>query len=174
MWTGAPEAKNFALIVEDPDAPLGKPVVHWAAWNIPGSLGGLPAAIKPGPHVAEVEGMVQGLNARGEHGYRGPKPPPGDEPHHYHFQLFALDAEFDLPATASLEALVEALNQHTIASCDLVGLYEEDADPVAPAEVRQEPRAFAGDEGARLDQDDEDGRARPATQSAVSSGSAGT
>src|SRR5258706_15690445 len=91
MWTRMPEAETYALILEDPDAPGERPFLHWARWNIPGNLEGLPGAI---PRTAEpagvrgLEGAVQGLNGRGQPGYLGPRPPADDGQHRYHFQLF--------------------------------------------------------------------------------------
>jgi len=171
MWTAMPEAESFALIVEDPDAPMDRPVVHWMAWNIPGDLKGLPGGIKAGRRSDDIDGMVQGLNTRGQPGYMGPMPPRDDGPHHYHFQLFALDMRLDLKPSTPLDQLVQVLKAHTIAACDLVGLYEADADPVAPAEPLEEPRSFAGGLQGRggLDEDDvdrhaphdEDGVVRP-------------
>jgi Raf kinase inhibitor-like YbhB/YbcL family protein len=176
VWTGMPDAESFALVVEDPDAPMDKPVRHWVVWNIPGSLEGLPSAIRAGASVDEYGGMVQGLNTRGQPGYMGPKPPPDDGPHHYHFQLFALDTRLTLGPDAPFEHLVEELKAHTIASCDLVGLYEENADPVAPAEAKQEPRSFADHKEGRsgFNKDDADEHAPHESQGAVSTGSAGT
>lgn len=176
VWTGMPDAESFALIVEDPDAATQEPVRHWVLWNIPGALEGLPSAIKPGAAVEAYGGMVQGLNTRGKPGYMGPRPPEGDGPHHYHFQLFALDARLSLQPDAPFEDLVQVLKAHTIASCDLVGLYEADADPLTPAQTTQEPRAFGGEDGGRggLDADDVDSHAPHDSQGAVTSGSAGT
>ena len=175
MWTAMPEAQGFALIVEDPDAPTDKPVVHWAVWNIPGAVNGLPLGIKPGPRIEDHGGMVQGLNTHGQHGYMGPKPPPQDGPHRYHFQLFALDRQLDLKPSAPFEDLVQMLKGHTIASCDLVGLYEENADPLAPPEIHAEPRTFAGAEDrGGLDTDDKDRHAPHNAAGVVNSGSAGT
>lgn len=176
VWTGMPDAESFVLIIEDPDAPTEKPVVHWAVWNIPGKLEGLPSAIKPQPRVEAYGGMVQGLNTRGQPGYMGPKPPPGDGPHHYHFQLFALDTQLDLAPHAPFEELVNILKAHTIASCDLVGLYEENADPLTPAEAKQEPRSFEDGENSRggLDEDDVDHHAPHDSEGVVTSGPAGT
>jgi Raf kinase inhibitor-like YbhB/YbcL family protein len=176
VWTGMPDAESFALIVEDPDAATDKPVRHWVVWNIPGALQGLPGSIRPEAVSPSHGGMVQGLNTHGQPGYMGPKPPPDDGPHRYHFQLFALDMRLTLKPDAPFEHLVEELKGHTIASCDLVGLYEEDADPVAPVQVKHEPRAFRGGDEARggLDEDDADKHARHDSQGVVSSGSAGT
>lgn len=176
VWTGMPDAESFALIVEDPDAPMDKPVVHWVMWNIPGALEGLPSSIRPETRVEAYGGMIQGLNTRGKPGYMGPRPPPGDGPHHYHFQLFALDTRLDLPPNAPFEELVQVLKAHTIAACDMVGLYEENPDPLTPAQSQQEPRSFLGEAGDRggLDADDVDQHAPHDSQGVVSSGSAGT
>jgi Raf kinase inhibitor-like YbhB/YbcL family protein len=119
-WTMLPEAEAFALIVEDPDAPTDKPVVHWMVWNIPGTADGLPQdAGRDG-----VAGAVQGMNAHGEHGYLGPKPPAGHGPHRYHFQLFALDKRLDMPPSTPLAELLNALKGNTIAQAELIGIYE--------------------------------------------------
>ena len=116
--------------------------------------------------------MTQGLNTRGEFGYMGPKPPPGDGPHRYHFQLFALDRRLDLPPATPFEALVQVLKAHTIAACELIGLYEHDA-----VEGR-EPRSFSGgphDAGrGGLDRDDVDQHAPHDGLGVVNSGCAGT
>jgi Raf kinase inhibitor-like YbhB/YbcL family protein len=158
MWTGMPEAETYALILEDPDAPSERPFLHWVMWNIPGKLKGLPVNV---PRDAELEGpcldrAVQGLNGRGRTGYMGPRPPAGDGPHRYHFQLFALGKRLDLPPTAPLEELVQVLKANTIAACELVGTYERDTLGEQPGEARSfsDAELHAGRGG--LDEDDID------------------
>ncbi len=154
-WTGMPDAQSFVLVVEDPDAPTERPFLHWALWNIPGLLESLPAGIRNAPTLDELDGMVQGRNSANRFGYMGPKPPPGDGPHRYHFQLFALDLSLDLPPSAPLEALVERLKAHTIASAELVGTYEQ--GDRQPAASRPSERSFAsGEDRGGLDTDDPD------------------
>ena len=51
-------------------------------------------------------------------------PPEGDSPHHYYFQLFAVNRTLGLRPDTSLEHLIEALKGSTIAKGQLVGLYE--------------------------------------------------
>ncbi len=99
---------------------------------------------------------MQGLNSSGQPGYMGPRPPAGDGPHRYHFQLFALDMRLDLPPTAPLDKLVEVLQANTIASCELVGTYEQDTLSDRPIETRSfsEAELHAGRGG--LDEDDLD------------------
>jgi Raf kinase inhibitor-like YbhB/YbcL family protein len=114
-WRGVPAgAKSLALMVEDPDAVSQKPFVHWVAWNLPpgGSLG----------ENAVPVGAVQGKNGRGTTGWFGPHPP-GATPHHYHFQLFALDAPLALAAGAGREALLAAMKGHVLAKGEAVGLF---------------------------------------------------
>jgi Raf kinase inhibitor-like YbhB/YbcL family protein len=152
-WTATPGAETFALIVEDPDAHMDKPFLHWVVWNIPGYRHDLPRGIHPGQEIRELGGLVQGRNSIGVFGYMGPRPPIGDGPHHYHFELFALDRRINLPSIAPLEALVNSLKSAALASCELVGTYEQASPGPQP-----EQRSFApkGDERGGLDEDDAD------------------
>jgi Raf kinase inhibitor-like YbhB/YbcL family protein len=108
-------AKSYALIVEDPDAPMARPFVHWLAWNIPGSTTELPEG---SPQVA-----VEGENGSGSMGYFGPRPPAGDADHHYHFQVFALDTTLNLAPGAKRDDVVEAMKGHVLAKGELVATY---------------------------------------------------
>src|SRR5450830_559510 len=73
-WSGAPEAtKEFALIVDDPDAPSGT-FVHWVLWGIPKSTSRLPVGVPRGNEVTSLSGARQGKNGFGVAGYRGPCP----------------------------------------------------------------------------------------------------
>jgi Raf kinase inhibitor-like YbhB/YbcL family protein len=156
VWTGMPEAETFALIVEDPDAPFDRPVLHWAVWNIPGILKGLPSAIRPEPRIEEYGGMIQGRNYSGQHGYSGPRPPAGDGPHRYHFQLFALDKRLTLDADAPFEELIEVLKANAISSCELVGMFERQDEASPPVEARSFSRTDLDAGRGGLDEDDVD------------------
>lgn len=123
-WTAVLEAETYVLIVEDPDAPMEKPFIHWMLWNIPGQLTSLPANIAKTLHPEGIEGVMQGENTLGEHGWTGMDPPQGHGVHHYHFQLFALNMRLNFGPNTRLEELVNALRGATIAKGELVGLYE--------------------------------------------------
>lgn len=118
-WNPVGGARSYVLLVEDPDAPKPQPFVHWLAWNIPPSVHELPENIPPSAKPDVVQGMCQGLNSQGQVGYFGPRPPQGDDPHHYHFQLFALDRTLALPDHADRDDVLTALNDHVLAKGQL-------------------------------------------------------
>jgi hypothetical protein len=45
-WDAVPGALSYAIIMEDPDSAPIKPFVHWLAWNIPGTVNGLPEGLQ--------------------------------------------------------------------------------------------------------------------------------
>jgi hypothetical protein len=116
-WSEPPErTRAYALICDDPDAPMDKPFVHWLAANIPGDRDGL--------DEGETGGAVQGENDFGEVGYGGPMPPEGHGTHHYHFTLYALDEPVEVSQGAPREAMESAIRDHVLDSAELVGTYE--------------------------------------------------
>jgi Raf kinase inhibitor-like YbhB/YbcL family protein len=118
-WTILPDKiRSFALLVEDPDAPGAAPFVHWIAYGIPRGVQSLP--LKRGGIRIE-----EGINGSGSTGYYGPHPPKGDPPHHYHFEVFALDTFPALPAGANRDALVAAMAHHVVASGQFIATYQE-------------------------------------------------
>ena len=128
-WNAVPNAKSYALIVEDPDARPAKPFVHWLAWNIPASVTTLPEGLQEQPRLTEPDGVLQGRTTRGSVGYYGPRPPMGEAPHHYHFQLLALDAMLDVPFGASRDDLLRQVAGHVVGKGELVGLYGQKQTP---------------------------------------------
>jgi Raf kinase inhibitor-like YbhB/YbcL family protein len=120
-WSDVPpEARSLALIVDDPDAPQPEPFVHWLAWNLPPESGGL----HEGVHESIGAPARQGRNSFSSVGWRGPAPPVGHGVHHYHFRLYALDAELSVPAGASRDQLERAMSGHVVDQCELVGTYQ--------------------------------------------------
>lgn len=119
-WDGPPnDAKTFALILDDPDAPAGD-WVHWVAANIPASAKQLPEGIPAGESIPG--GGVQGTNDFGKLGYGGPCPPPG-KPHRYFFRLYALDAQLDLKPGVTKKALESAMQGHILGQAELMGKF---------------------------------------------------
>jgi Raf kinase inhibitor-like YbhB/YbcL family protein len=119
-WSGAAQRTvSFALICEDPDAPVGN-WVHWVLWNLPVSSKGLPAAIPPDPQGPDSSS--QGTNDFRRPGYGGPCPPPGPA-HRYFFNLYALDRLLDLKQGATKADLEHAMKGHVLARAQLIGRY---------------------------------------------------
>ena len=81
-WTGAPAGtKSFALIVDDPDAPVGL-WTHWLVKNIPATTTSIKENTVPGVEVTNSWKIKK---------YKGPKPPSGT--HRYYFKLYACNVE---------------------------------------------------------------------------------
>ena len=134
-WTAGPRGtQSYAILAEDPDAsttPL--PVIHWVVWNVPGDMSELREGLESLDRLEDPMGLRQGLNtAAGSVGYKGPRPPDGDPPHHYHFEIFALDQMLNLRAGANREDLVKAMRGHVLAKGELIGLYKRPECPVRP------------------------------------------
>jgi len=120
VWTEAPAGtKSFALLVDDPDAPVGN-WNHWTLWNVPANARGL--AERVGKEATLPDGSQQGKNDFRKTGYNGPCPPPG-KPHRYYFKLFALDTKLDLKPGAGKRELESAMKGHVLAQAEWLGRY---------------------------------------------------
>jgi Raf kinase inhibitor-like YbhB/YbcL family protein len=133
-WSGAPtETASYVLVMEDPDSrkpPM--PVIHWVAWNIPPRSTGLREGLEKQDRLEEPSGMRQGPSTSGQVGYKGPRPPAGDTPHHYHVQVFAIDRTLDLPAGADRDEILAAVKGHVLASGELVAVFKRPDHPSKP------------------------------------------
>lgn len=119
-WTGVPDGTaELVLIMEDPDAPTPSPFVHCVATIQPNT-----DSLDEGALATSQSGVTLGKASFGQVGYLGPAPIPGHGPHHYVFQLFALDAPSGLEAKATKKGLLEAMQGHVIGRGRLVGIYE--------------------------------------------------
>lgn len=131
-WSGVPRgAKGLALILEDPDAPMGT-FSHWVVANLPPDGQGLKASVPAEPVVPAASMLTrggeakavarQGKNDFGKVGYGGPCPPSGT--HRYVFRLFALDAPLTLaPESLTRPTVLEAIKDHILAEGRLTGRY---------------------------------------------------
>lgn len=120
-WSDPPPGtKSFALVADDPDAPVGT-WVHWVVYDLAAKARELPTGVPPRD---EIEGGGrQGVNDFRRVGYGGPCPPPGPA-HRYYFKLYALDAPTGLPARATKAALLKAIRGHVLAEAQLMGRYQ--------------------------------------------------
>jgi Raf kinase inhibitor-like YbhB/YbcL family protein len=120
-WGDPPAGtKTFALIMDDPDAPVGT-FVHWVIYNIPASNRGLPEAVPANAQLAD--GTQQGNNGAGRVGYTGPCPPSGT--HRYFFKLYALDNVLSLSSGAGKDQLLQAMQGHVLAQGELMGTFSK-------------------------------------------------
>ncbi len=122
-WIGAPAGtKEFAFICDDPDAPGGKPFVHWVVYNIPPTTTGLRERMID---VKSVPGstMKQGVNDFGRIGYGGPHPPPGPA-HRYYFKLYALSTPLNLEGGVPAHFLEREMRDKIIEEVKLMGTYQ--------------------------------------------------
>jgi Raf kinase inhibitor-like YbhB/YbcL family protein len=129
-WSDPPQGTaSFALIFHDTDAAPQKGVMdvtHWILWNIAATAAQIPADIKPD---TSPDGIVQGKNIRGVNGYQPPCPPVGARPHHYIFELYALDTKLDLPAGSSRADLLKAMDGHVLGKATFVGIFGRGIEP---------------------------------------------
>lgn len=118
-WSSPPPGvQSFALIADDPDAPMGV-WIHWVLYNLPAHVRSLPEAV---PATAELpDGSRHGKNSWQRLDYGGPCPPSGA--HRYFFKLYALDTLLDLDVDAGKETLLRAIEGHILAQAELVGVY---------------------------------------------------
>jgi len=118
-WKKVPDkTKSFALICDDPDAPMGT-WVHWVCYDIPQTCDSLDENIIPSDSLPH--GGKQGANDFGKIGYGGPCPPSGT--HRYFFKVYALDAILGLPAGRTKKDIEHAMKGHILAQGELVGNY---------------------------------------------------
>ena len=119
-FSGAPETtQTYAIIFHDIDAVFGggtDDVLHWMVWNIPASAGGIPEGKLP-------EGTVAGTASIQKGNYFGPGAPAGERYHHYIFELYALNAKLDVPASATRAELLAAMAGKIVAKSGYVGRY---------------------------------------------------
>ena len=119
-FSGAPDGTvSYAIIFHDIDVSLmggTGDVLHWLAWNIPASAGGIPEGGLPA-------GSVQGTNLMGQTSYFGPGAPAGVRYHHYVFEFYALSENLNLPTTAGRDELLAAMDGKVVAKAAYVGRF---------------------------------------------------
>ncbi len=110
---GIPDGtKSLALVVDDPDAPMGT-WVHWVVYDIP---------VTSRIDEDTIPGK-QGMNNFGRKDYGGPCPPSGT--HRYFFKIYALDKELNLQEGIRKSELEKAMEGHILDNAELIGLYKK-------------------------------------------------
>jgi Raf kinase inhibitor-like YbhB/YbcL family protein len=111
--SGVPQGTQaLALVVDDPDAPVGT-WDHWLLYNI-------------APDTTGIEEDVRnlgtpGTNSWGNQEYGGPCPPGGR--HRYFFRVYALNQRLDLQAGAGKTELFKAMEGHILDEAEVMGTY---------------------------------------------------
>lgn len=129
-WPAVAGAKSYAIVMEDPDSKPITPFIHWIVWNIPPNSNSLPEGVPEQPRLTEPDGVLQGQTSRGSIGYFGPRPPVPDGPHHYHFEVYALDTLLDLAPGATRDEFVSKAKGRVLAYGELVGTYDQKIAPL--------------------------------------------
>jgi len=111
--------RSFALICEDPDAPMGT-FTHWVVYDLPPDVSELPENVPNKDHLPN--GGVHGINSLHKIGYFGPCPPSGT--HRYFFKVYALDKKLDIRPGADKDHLMEAMKRHVVAQGQIMGKYQ--------------------------------------------------
>jgi Raf kinase inhibitor-like YbhB/YbcL family protein len=115
--TGVPKgAISLALIVDDPDAPVGN-WDHWVVFNI------APDVTDIAEGTAPAAPAVLGWNDFGRVEWGGPCPPSGT--HRYFFKLYALDTALSLKKGARKKDVERAIQGHVLEKTELIGTYRK-------------------------------------------------
>ena len=126
-WTNTPPGtQSFVLHMHDLEVARNRTTddqLHWLVWNIPATATGLPEGVPQGAdrpdgsHQVSASGPV----------YRGPGAPANGPPHHYTFEILALDTKLDVaPGADAFETranVMKALQGHVLGRAVLMGLF---------------------------------------------------
>ena len=120
FWEHAPAGtQSFAVTIHDPDAPTGSGFWHWVLFNLPATVGELPAGAGDPSKNLTPAGAIQAHNDQGLPGYTGAAPTPGPA-HRYVITVFAVSKKLPLDATATAAAVGFALSAATLARASLI------------------------------------------------------
>jgi Raf kinase inhibitor-like YbhB/YbcL family protein len=126
QWSNLPPGtRELVLFIEDFDIPLPPPMVHLIVYGLPPTSTGLEKASLPnrdrkGPHPLPKLGR----NGMGFERYDGPAPIPGHGPHHYVFELFAVNKPLSFDRPPGKDEVLEAIKDHVLATGRLTGTFE--------------------------------------------------
>ncbi len=118
--SGIEDVQSLAMIVDDPDAPIGI-FTHWVIWNVK-PTSEIPENVPQGAEISQPLKALQGKNNFGKTGYNGPCPPGGT--HRYYFKVYGLDKELDLPPGSDRSKLEDEMEGHIIKYGEAMATYE--------------------------------------------------
>ena len=129
-WINPPQGTvSYVLKFHDMEVARNKTTedqAHWVVWNIPGDAKELPENIPAGATIASLGGAGQ-ISASGPQ-YRGPGAPATGAPHHYMFELIALDTKLNITPTADAfetrKKVMDAMQGHVLGKALIVGLFK--------------------------------------------------
>lgn len=114
QWANTPMGtKSFTLMLTGPEN-LRRNLradFYWVRWNIPASTTELPEGV---PQSAELPDGSRQMKSELVVGYNPPCAPAGAGELHQEFKLFALDTMLTLPADASGEDVLKAIDGHIL------------------------------------------------------------
>ena len=118
-WDDVPsDTRSIAVVAENLDL-AGSVASHWLLWGLPPDTRELPAGVSGSGELPA--GAVEGVNSRGQAGYKGPCPPPkvktgsgcrntGFESNPYIWTVYALSEVVPLEAIATRDDLLKAID----------------------------------------------------------------
>lgn len=126
-WANIPAGtQSLVLHMHDMDVARNRTTddqVHWLVWNIPAASSGLPEGVPRGAQLADGSFQVSATGPV----YRGPGAPATGPPHHYMFEVFALDTKLDVQplgdAFETRAAVMKAMQGHILGKAVYGGLF---------------------------------------------------
>jgi Raf kinase inhibitor-like YbhB/YbcL family protein len=126
-WTSTPPGTvSFVLHMHDLEVARNKTTdtqVHWLVWNIPASATGLPEGVPKGEQLPDGSRQISASGPV----YRGPGAPATGPPHHYTFEIYALDTKIDVPASSDAfetrTNVLRAMQGHVLGKAVYMGLF---------------------------------------------------
>ena len=127
-WTNTPPGtQSFVLNMHDMEVVRNKTTddqAHWVVWNIPASATGLPEGVPKGSQLADGSYQISATGTM----YRGPGAPANGPPHHYMFEIYALDTKLDVQPTADAfetrTNVMKAMQGHILGKAVYGGLFK--------------------------------------------------
>lgn len=122
VWSKVPKGTlELAIIIEDPDVPLPRPIVHMLAYKLPAERRSFTEG-----ELCEHNGDVRfGRSLHRRAFYRGPRPLPGHGPHRYDFLILALNSVTSFAHPPDRNEFLTAISGHVIGRGRLTGICEQ-------------------------------------------------